>query len=72
MLCLYSQGSSFVTTHHVKYLQGEDQKKLDILANEVFTNMLAKSGQCAALVSTLVKQCVKQPHGNVVADSQCL
>ncbi|KAL3147454.1 Fructose-1,6-bisphosphatase, cytosolic [Trebouxia sp. C0009 RCD-2024] len=32
-------------------VQGEDQKKLDILANEVFSNMLAKSGQCSALVS---------------------
>ncbi|KAA6422612.1 MAG: fructose-1, partial [Trebouxia sp. A1-2] len=32
-------------------IQGEDQKKLDILANEVFINMLAKSGQCAVIVS---------------------
>ena len=31
--------------------QGEDQKKLDVLANEVFINMLAKSGQCSVLVS---------------------
>ena len=36
-----------------KCLQGEDQKKLDILANEVFLNMLAKSGQCAVVVSML-------------------
>ena len=32
-------------------MQGEDQKKLDILANEVFINVLRKSGQCAVLVS---------------------
>lgn len=32
-------------------VQGEDQKKLDVLANEVFINMLAKSGQCAVIVS---------------------
>jgi len=31
--------------------QGEDQKKLDILANEVFINLLTKCGQCAVLVS---------------------
>lgn len=36
-------------------LQGEDQKKLDILANEVFLNMLAKSGQCAIVVSMFVQ-----------------
>lgn len=35
-------------------MQGEDQKKLDILANEVFLNMLAKSGQCAVVVSMFV------------------
>ncbi len=33
------------------FAQGEDQKKLDVLANEVFINMLAKSGQCAVIVS---------------------
>lgn len=32
-------------------LQGEDQKKLDIIANEVFKNVLKRSGQCAVLVS---------------------
>jgi fructose-1,6-bisphosphatase I len=32
-------------------VQGEDQKKLDVVANEVFKNMLRKSGQCALLVS---------------------
>jgi fructose-1,6-bisphosphatase I len=31
--------------------KGEDQKKLDILANEVFVNVLRKSGQCFALIS---------------------
>lgn len=36
----------------VKFAQGEQQKKLDVLANEVFINMLAKSGQCAIIVST--------------------
>ena len=32
-------------------VQGEDQKKLDVVANEVFKNMLKKSGQCAVLVT---------------------
>ena len=32
------------------YPQGEDQKKLDVLANEVFINLLSKCGQCAVLV----------------------
>lgn len=32
-------------------VQGEDQKKLDILSNEVFKNVLRKSGQCCVLVS---------------------
>ena len=32
-------------------VQGEDQKKLDVVANEVFKNVLKKSGQCAVLVT---------------------
>lgn len=32
-------------------VQGEDQKKLDVLANDVFINLLTKSKQCAVLVS---------------------
>ncbi|KAK9829434.1 hypothetical protein WJX72_005853 [[Myrmecia] bisecta] len=32
-------------------VQGEDQKKLDVLANEVFINVLRNCGQCAVLVS---------------------
>ncbi|CAK0782523.1 hypothetical protein CVIRNUC_005741 [Coccomyxa viridis] len=32
-------------------IQGEDQKKLDIVANEVFINVLRRSGQCSVLVS---------------------
>ena len=31
-------------------IQGEDQKKLDVLANDVFINLLRKCGQCAVLV----------------------
>ncbi len=31
-------------------LQGEDQKKLDVLANEVFINVLKRCGQCSVLV----------------------
>ena len=31
-------------------MQGEDQKKLDIVANEVFINVLRRSGQCSVLV----------------------
>lgn len=31
-------------------MQGEDQKKLDIVANEVFMNVLKRSGQCSVLV----------------------
>ena len=34
-------------------MQGEDQKKLDILANEVFINVLRRSGQTAVLVPDL-------------------
>jgi fructose-1,6-bisphosphatase I len=32
-------------------VQGEDQKKLDLVANEVFKNVLKKSGQCAVLIT---------------------
>lgn len=32
-------------------VQGEDQKKLDILANNVFISLLTKSKQCAVLIS---------------------
>lgn len=32
-------------------VQGEDQKKLDILSNDVFISLLTKSNQCAVLVS---------------------
>lgn len=32
-------------------VQGEDQKKLDVVANEVFKNVLRKSGQCAVMVT---------------------
>lgn len=34
-------------------MQGEDQKKLDIVANEVFINVLKRSGQCSVLVRPL-------------------
>ncbi len=37
---------------HVR-LQGEDQKKLDVLADDVFVNVLSRCGQCAVLVSSL-------------------
>lgn len=33
-------------------VQGEDQKKLDIVANEVFKNSLRRSGQCCILVGS--------------------
>ena len=32
-------------------VQGEDQKKLDVLANEAFINVLSRCGQCGLLVS---------------------
>lgn len=32
-------------------VQGEDQKKLDVISNEVMVNSLIASGQCAVLVS---------------------
>lgn len=32
-------------------VQGEDQKKLDVLANEAFVNILSRCGQCGLLVS---------------------
>lgn len=34
-------------------VQGEDQKKLDLVANEVFKNSLRRSGQCCILVSVM-------------------
>ena len=36
------------------HLQGEDQKKLDIVANEVFINVLRRSGQCSVLVGPVL------------------
>ena len=38
-------------------VQGEDQKKLDIVANEVFKNSLRRSGQCCILVGACVPCC---------------
>lgn len=32
-------------------VQGEDQKKIDLIANEVFKNVLKRSGQCCVLVT---------------------
>lgn len=32
-------------------VQGEDQKKLDVIANEVFKNSLRRSGQCCILIT---------------------
>ncbi len=34
-------------------VQGEQQKKLDVIANDVFVNLLRKSGQCCMLVCGL-------------------
>ena len=42
--------STRICAHCASALQGEDQKKLDVLANEVFINLLSKCGQCAVLV----------------------
>ena len=39
-----------ICAHCAPATQGEDQKKLDVLANEVFINLLSKCGQCAVLV----------------------
>ena len=46
-------------------VQGEEQKKLDVLADDVFVNVLTRCGQCAVLVllSSL-------PTG-LWADSEC-
>ena len=38
-------------------VQGEDQKKLDVLANDVFITLLRKSGQCAVLVRWIMIFC---------------
>lgn len=35
-------------------VQGEQQKKLDVIANDVFVNLLRKSGQCCVLVRRYV------------------
>ncbi|CAL8470986.1 g10528 [Coccomyxa elongata] len=37
-------------------VQGEDQKKLDVLANEVFINVLRRCGQCSVLVSEEIEE----------------
>ncbi len=45
-------------------VQGEDQKKLDVVANEVFKNVLRKSGQCAVLVTEEEEEAIffEEPH----------
>ncbi|KDD74496.1 fructose-1-6-bisphosphatase [Helicosporidium sp. ATCC 50920] len=45
-------------------VQGEDQKTLDIVANEVFKNVLRKSGQCAVLVTEEEEEpiFIAEPH----------
>lgn len=45
-------------------VQGEEQKKLDIIANDVFINLLTKSGHCAVLVSEELDEPVFVPAAN--------
>lgn len=44
-------GSDILGKAGTSNVQGEDQKKLDIIANDVFKNVLKKSGQCSILVT---------------------
>lgn len=45
-------------------VQGEDQKKLDIVANEVFKNSLRRSGQCCILITEEEDEpiFIEEPH----------
>lgn len=43
-------------------VQGEDQKKLDIISNEVFKNVLRKTGQCCLLVTEEEEEPVLMPE----------
>ena len=55
MLSFFSQagvaGNDVLGKAGSENVQGEDQKKLDVVANDVFKNVLRKSGQCAVLVT---------------------
>ena len=53
-------------------MKGEDQKKLDVLANEVFINLLTKCGQCAVLVSLAgSRPCLLVLRPSQVTDCVC-
>ncbi|EFN53719.1 hypothetical protein CHLNCDRAFT_56257 [Chlorella variabilis] len=45
-------------------VQGEDQKKLDLVANEVFKNSLRRSGQCCILITEEEEEpiFIEEPH----------
>ena len=45
-------------------VQGEDQKKLDIISNEVFKNVLIRSGQCCLLVTEEEDEPITIPEKN--------
>lgn len=39
-------------------VQGEDQKKLDVLSNDIMVNALRASGKCAVMVSEEVDDAI--------------
>lgn len=43
---------------------GDDQKKLDVMSNEIMTNALRNSGVCAVLVSEEDEEPIIVPEGN--------
>ena len=52
--------------------QGEDQKKLDIIANEVFKNVLKRSGQCCVLVRARGRRQAPARRQRSVAPAACV
>ncbi|PVV03188.1 hypothetical protein BB560_002345, partial [Smittium megazygosporum] len=53
-------------------VQGEDQKKLDILANEIFINTLRASGRVASMVSEEVPNLILVEGRHKVAAGYCM
>lgn len=54
-------------THpNLGFLQGEDQKKLDVISNEVFSNCLRSSGRTGVIASEEEDQPVRGGQGPFV------
>ena len=51
---------------------GDDQKKLDVLSNDIFINALANCGACAVLVSEENEECIIVDQANAGRYGGCL